>query len=334
MTRKSPKLSPQQRNQKRRKKRRTQEKSLNAHLSEVSRREWEKQFGPPERELSLRDASCPPPVPKTVEQRSADTRVRIRAEAEREALLNHWRLKGAHWRRLFGLHELEDPNARELLIFLFIFCLAGLYAAVLYVLGYLPGLLRTVLGGLFGETARTFLHASLWGNILFLLWALLGLPLAVWTTLFFCFNLEAKAAKTFHSPFWICLLAVGFMVVFPWGVASQDYPASAVRDCQADLAVLKTGEMELYTGAFHSVSRFESGPGVDQDQSAFYLLKCCSLHGESEYTPAFYLWCLTGLARSAGLSHFTGWEHKDHPQKYRVAYLPNTRIVTDIQPLE
>ena len=87
MTRKSPRLSPQQRNRKRRKKRRTQKKSLNAHLSEVSRREWEKQFGPPERELSLRDASCPPPVPKTVEQRSADTRVRIRAEAEREALL-------------------------------------------------------------------------------------------------------------------------------------------------------------------------------------------------------------------------------------------------------
>ena len=73
MTRKSSKLSPQQRNRKRRKKRRTQKKSLNAHLSEVSRREWEKQFGPPERELSLRDASCPPPVPKTVEQRSADT---------------------------------------------------------------------------------------------------------------------------------------------------------------------------------------------------------------------------------------------------------------------
>lgn len=330
MARKSPKLSPQQRNRKHRKERRAREKSLSAHLSRVSRQQWEKEFGPLERSLSLRAASRPPEDRKTAEELRAEMHARMLAE--REDLLNRWWLRGARWRRLFGLDEPEDPNARELLMYPFIICLAVLYAGVLYALGYLPGLLR--ISGLFGETARALLHASLWGNVLFLLGAVLGLPLAVWTVLFFCFNLEAESAKTVHSPLWLCLLAVGFMVVLPWGIASQDYPVSAVRGCRADLAVLKTGETELYTGAFHSVSRFESGPGVDLDQSAFYLLECYSLHGESEYASTFYLWCPTGLVQSAGLSHFTGWEHKSHPQEYRVEYLPNTRIVTAIHPLE
>lgn len=333
MARKSSKLSPQQRNRKHRKEHRAREKSLNAHLSEVSRRKWENQFGPLERSLSLRAVSRPPAFPRTAEQLRAEMQTQMQTKAKREALLNRWWLKGARWRKLFGLDEPEDPNARELLMFLFTFCLAALYAGVLYLLGYLPGLLRAVLGGWFGETARTLLHATLWGNIPFLLWAVLGLPLAVWTTLFFCFNLEEKSAKTVHSPFWLCLLAVGFMVVLPWGIASQDYPASAVCGCRTDLAVLKTGETELYTGALHSVSRFASGPGVDLDQSAFYQLECYSLHGESEYASTFYLLCPTGLARSAGLTPFTGWEHKNHPQKYRVTYLSNTRIVTDIRPL-
>lgn len=332
MARKSPKLSPQQRNRKRRKQRRAREKSLNAHLSEVSRREWEERFGP--LELSLRAAARPPESPKSLEQLRAEIQARTWAEAKWEALLNRWWLKGSRWRRLFGLNEPEDPNARELLMYPFLLCLAALYAGVLIALGYLPGLLRMVLGVWFGETTRTLLHASLWGNLLFLLWALLGLPLAVWTALFFCFNLEEKAARTAHSPLWLCLLAVGIMAVLPWGIASQDYVFPAVRGCRADLAVLKTGETERYTGAFHSVSRFESGPGADHDQSAFYLLECCSLHGESKYAPTFYLCCPAGLARSAGLSPFTGWEHKDHPQTYQAAYLPNTRIVTNIWPLE
>ncbi len=35
-----------------------------------------------------------------------------------------------------------------------------------------------------------------------------------------------------------------------------------------------------------------------------------------------------------GPPRFTGWEHKNHPRKYRAAHLPGAWIAADIQPLK